>query len=309
MATTFGPLPVQSGPTLYTEAPQLQQQQAQQTTTGAPRAWLREDVLELVVEPLGLASVAAQVATFRTGLTGNALRVPMVTKDPSAAWVAEGEEIPLSEAELDEAEAPYRKVAGLSVVSRELASDTDPDAAQQIGEGLVRDIARKVDTAFFGSNATNAKAPAGLENVTGIVRAVEAATFTNLDLFVDARMRAAGLGSPITAFVMNSTEARTLATLKKNGSTNERLLNASPTEAGLLAVDGVPVLVSDAVPARVTWALPGARCTVAVREDVSVESDRSAFFTSDRVAIRAISRLAFAFSHPGAITRIERAAA
>lgn len=279
------------------------------TTAGAPRAWAHDDILDLVVAPLGQASVAARIANFRTGLTGSALRVPMVASDPSAAWVNEGEEIPLSEAELDETDAPYRKVAGLSVISRELASDTNPDAAEEIGMGLVRDIARKIDAAFFGSNVANPKAPAGLEDLTGVTRGMEAASFADLDMFVAARMRAAGLASPLSAFVMNSNEALTLANLKKNGSTNERLLTSDPNTGGELVIDGIPVLVSDSVPDRVTWALPGSRCTVAVREDVSVEADRSAFFTSDRVAIRAISRLAFAFSHPGAITRIERAAA
>lgn len=94
-----------------------------------PPARLPQDILELVVHPVGTGSIVAQVAAYRSGLTGNALRVPLVTADPSAAWVNEGEEIPLSEAELGEVETAYRKVAGLTVVSRELAKDSEPAAA------------------------------------------------------------------------------------------------------------------------------------------------------------------------------------
>lgn len=150
-----------------------------------------QDIFDLIVQPVGAESVAAQVSTYRTGLTGSALRVPLITADPSAAWVAEGEEIPLSEADLGEIEAPYRKLAGLSVISSELAADTDPNAAQEIGNGLVRDIARKLDAAFFGTNTGAANVqPAGLGTLTGVIVLDAPATLSNLDAFVAARFAA-----------------------------------------------------------------------------------------------------------------------
>ena len=76
-----------------------------------------------------------------------------------------------------------------------------------------------------------------------------------------------------------------------------------------MVLDGVPVLTSPAVADGTSWALPQNRVIVGVRKDASVEADRSAFFTSDRVAIRATMRVAFAFPHPAAIVKILRVAA
>ncbi|MEJ7742083.1 MAG: phage major capsid protein [Nocardioidaceae bacterium] len=68
-----------------------------------------------------------------------------MTADPTAAWVAEGDEIPISDPTLAELTVTPAKVAGLTIVSRELADDSDPAAAYVVGAGLARDIARRVD--------------------------------------------------------------------------------------------------------------------------------------------------------------------
>ena len=273
-------------------------------TTTTPRAWLPQDILELVVQPVGTGSIAAQVAAYRSGLTGNALRVPLVTADPSAAWVNEGEEIPLSEAQLGEIEAAYRKLAGLTVVSRELAEDSDPAAAEQIGEGLVRDLARKLDAAFFGSNALTPKAPAGLEDLTGVTAIDAPATLTTLDAFSAARFRAAVVGASLSAFVAHPDDAEDVANIKETSTSAKRLLQPDATAAGILQIDGIPMLTSPEVTPGTIWGIPVGRAVIGVRQDVDVRADTSAFFTSDRVAIRATLRAAFAFSHPAAVTRI-----
>ena len=72
-----------------------------------------------------------------------------MTDDPTAAWVAEGAEIPRSDADLDEIVVTPRKVAGPTIISRELAEDSTPAATQVVGDGLPMDIATKVDSAFF----------------------------------------------------------------------------------------------------------------------------------------------------------------
>ncbi|KLU10627.1 phage major capsid protein [Kocuria sp. SM24M-10] len=276
-------------------------------TSTAPRAWLPEDVLSLVVQPVGEESIAARAGAYRTGLTGNALRVPLVTADPTAAWVGEGEEIPVSQNELDEAEAAYRKLAGLSVVSTELADDTDPDAAQEIGRGLVRDIARKLDHALF--NDAGAKAPAGLATLAGVSSVAAPVELTNLDPYISAKFKAAAVGAQLAAFVLSPNDAEELALLKESSTSAKRLLTDNAAQPGAMVLDGVPVLTSPAVADGTSWALPQNRVIVGVRKDASVEADRSAFFTSDRVAIRATMRVAFAFPHPAAIVKILRVAA
>src|SRR5512134_921363 len=122
-----------------------------------------EQVGALVVQPVIAESVAAQVSTV-VQTRAHSYRIPVVATDPTAAWVAEGDEITPSDADLDEVTVTPPKVAGLTIVSRELADDSSPEAAQAVGQGLARDIARKIDAAYFGTVA--APAPAGLPSLT-----------------------------------------------------------------------------------------------------------------------------------------------
>jgi hypothetical protein len=56
---------------------------------------------------------------------------------------------------------------------------------------------------------------------------------------------------------------------------------------------GMLLLVSQYVAANTLWAVDGSRVWLVVRDDVTVEVDRSVFVTSDRVAVRATMRSAF----------------
>lgn len=274
------------------------------TTQRAAPVWTKSDILSLVVQPLERESVAARLGQFQTGLTGDALRVPLVTEDPSAQWVDEGEEIPLSQATLGEAEAHYRKLAGLTVVSRELAEDSHPSAVEEIGKGLVRDIARKLDTAMFSD--AGAKAPSGLATLEGVTELAAPETWANLDVFKQAKLRAAALGTTVAAFVVNTEDAEALLVLKETTTSNKDLIDSDGTS---FTIGGTPVIPSEHVAAGTAWAVPAGRVIVGLREEASVDVDNSAFFTSDRVAIRATMRVAFAFSHPKAVTKIVQAAA
>lgn len=271
-------------------------------TTNTARAWLPETIEELIIRPLQQESVAARVGLYKTGLTGHAFRVPIVAKDATASWVAEGEEIPVSQAELAEATAEFKKLAGLSIVSRELAEDSDPSAVDEIGRGLVRDLARKLDLALFTNAGANA--PTGLSSLEGYTQVEAPETLTSLDPFITARFRAAGVGAELAAYVMSPADAEELALLKESSTSAKRLLTESAGLPGSLAIDGIPVVTSPALTDGISWALPKAGVHVGIRQDATVDVDHSAFFTSDRVAIRASLRAAFAVSHPEAVVQI-----
>ncbi len=68
-----------------------------------------------------------------------------MTADPTASWVAEGAEITRSDPTLQELIVTPPKVAGLYIISRELADDSSSGAAQVVGDGLARDIARRIE--------------------------------------------------------------------------------------------------------------------------------------------------------------------
>lgn len=272
-------------------------------TTNTAAAWTPEDILSLVVQPVAQESIAARLGLYRPGLSGDTLRAPLVTEDPSASWVPEGAEIPLSESTLGEVEAAYKKLAGLSVISRELAEDSNPSAAQEIGNGLVRDIARKLDAAMFAGTAV-ANAPAGLGTLAGTTEIPAPIEWTNLDPFKTAKLRAASLGTSIAGFVVNDEDAAQLLVLKETTTSNRDLIESDGTA---FLISGTPVIPSPAVAAGTAWGLPSDRVIVGVRQDAGVAVDNSAFFTSDRVAIRATMRVAFAFTHPAAVMKIVQA--
>jgi HK97 family phage major capsid protein len=154
---------------------------ASTTTTGAS-ILTPEQVTELIVRPFSQASVATRVGTV-VPIDSHNLRVPVVSTDPSAAWTAEGAEIAVSDPTLTEVNVTPAKLAGLAVVSSELAADSSPAALQVVGDGIVRDLPTKTDQAFFASVTTNG--PAGLLSIAAT--AVDAGdTWANFD-FVEGR--------------------------------------------------------------------------------------------------------------------------
>ncbi len=126
-------------------------------TTGTAGPLLTpEQVESLLIKPVLAASVALNPLCSRVlRPTAPSVRLPAVTADPTAAWVAEGAEIPVSDLQTAEVDVVTKKVAGLSVVTSELAEDSSPEATAEVGRGLARDIARKVDAAFFGDGTAN----------------------------------------------------------------------------------------------------------------------------------------------------------
>lgn len=275
------------------------------TTAPQPKAWLPDDIGSLVIQPVQASSVAIQAAGSVTAAAHtDAYRVPIVAEDPTAAWVAEGEEIPASTATLGEVADTFHKLAGLTVISRELAEDSSPDVAQQVGAGLGRDIAHRLDSAFFGARGDNALAPKGLGDLTGTGTVTAGTKWTNSDPFIQAIYQAENEGATLNAFVANPADALALAQLKAATGSNLPLLGPDPTEATRRVLSGVPLLTSPAVAAGTVWGIPAGRVLVAIREDVLLARDESVYFTSDRIALRATMRVTFLHPHEKAIQKI-----
>lgn len=262
-----------------------------------------EDVGDLIVRPVARASVAFQVSTV-VQTASKEYRLPIVAADPSASFVAEGAEIPLTDQSIDELIVEPKKVAGLSVCSRELANDSSPEATQTIGDGLARDIAKKVDAAYFGN--TTANGPAGLRALSGVTEIDGTAGLGDLDIFAEALAESENVGGSITSFVASPTVALALAQLKQYSSagSNLPLLQPDPTQPTRRLIQGVPLVVSPAVGNDVIWAIPQPFSYVVLREDVEVVADSSAFFTSDRIGVRATMRVAWGFPHPASVVKI-----
>lgn len=271
------------------------------TSTSTVGALLPDDYARLVVQPALGASVFARVATTVT-TNATEYRIPIVAADPTAAWVAEGAEITPTDPTLQELVVTPAKVAGLTIISRELADDSNPAAAQVVGDGLARDIARRLDQAAFAGLAS--PAPAGLTTLSGVQTYVNANAFTTLDFAAQAISKAETVGAIVTAFVTSPATALALATIKQTTGSNQPVLGMDATAATSRNILGVPLYVSQYVAANTLWAIDASRMWLVVRNNATVEADRSVFFTSDRVAVKATMRAGFGFVHPQSIVKV-----
>jgi HK97 family phage major capsid protein len=262
----------------------------------------------LVIEPVSRESLAIQVTT-RIDTVAHTFRFPKITSDPSASWIGENEEITTSEAVADEVSVTPKKVAGLSIISNELANDTSPAAAGVIGDGLGRDIAGRVDAAFFGAApASTAVQPGGLENISDDVTTIAADPAAGLEAYIDALAAAEGFGVTLDYFVVNPATASALAKLKTGTGSNLPLFGVGATNGIQRDILGVPLRVSPHVLAGTAWGIPTSRIYTVLRSDVTVDVDKSVFFTKDQTAIRAVLRIGFGFVQPEAIVKINAAA-
>jgi len=264
---------------------------------------------QLIVEPVQAAALAMrpEVVTLIT-TASHTFHIPVVNTDAASAWVAEGAEIAPSDPAISELVVTPPKVAGLVVISSELANDSSPAAAEVVGNSLARSIAANIDAAFFGN--LSAPAPAGLGSLTNtsVSRIVAGTSPTNLDAFAQAIAAVEQDGATITAFVANPADALTIQTLKSASGANTPLLGIDATNGTARQVLGVPLLVSPKVAAGTIWGLAAQRGYTVMREDVQLVVDSSVYFTSDRVAVRATMRVGFGFPTPKAVAKIALAA-
>jgi HK97 family phage major capsid protein len=278
------------------------------STTNAAALLTPEQVQSLVVEPVTRQSIAFQVST-PVSTSSKTVRFPILTADPDSGWVAEGAEIGVDDAEFDELEVTPKKLAAITVISTELATDSTPEAQEVIGASLVRSLIAKIDTAYFGNTVANG--PSGLGSLTNRQLVLAGVSPTNTDAFLEAISLAETAGANVDAWVTDPATALLLAQLKKQTGSNEPLLSTDAASPTGRTIAGVPVFTSPYVPtspARRIWGIPKAKSFAVIRKDTTVDVDKSVFFTSDRIAVRAIARVAFAWPHQAALVEVRLAA-
>ena len=271
-------------------------------TTSANKAFLPDEAHNLIVKPVLANSVATQISEFAS-ISSTEYRIPIVSADPQAEWTAEGAEITPSDATLDELAVTPKKLAGLTIISRELAEDSSPSAAGAVGSGLARDISRKLDAAFFGSS-TDATVPEGLEDLVGFNAIDAGATYDSLDAVLQAIADAETAGAVLTSIVTDPATALTFAKLRETSNSIKTLLQPDPTLPTRRVIAGLPLLVSPYVTVGTVWGIPRDRVIVVMRDGTRLEVDRSVYFSSDRVGVKATMRVGFAFPHPEAVQKI-----
>lgn len=278
---------------------------ATHTTATAPRAILPDAVGDLLFEPLREQSVALTVSTVITpNQDSSSFRMPIVATNPAAAWVGEGGEITRDDGDLDEVATTYAKLAALTVMSRELLEDSTPEASNLIGVGIARDIAKKLDAAFFGSTA-GAPIPAGLGDLSGVTTTeVDGTAWTDVDAFSDALYLAASVGAKVTAWVANPATAQALSKIKDETGSVRPLLDTDPAAPLRRTIGGIPLFVSPGVEDDTVWGIPQDLSVIAVRQDMRIHIDQSRYFEYDSHAVRATMRVGWVFPHKAALQKI-----
>src|SRR5690606_39588088 len=110
--------------------------------------------------------------------------------------------------------------------------------------------------------------------------------WTNVDPFVEAVSKLEDVGATASVFVANPADALALAKIKETSGSNRPLLQPDPTQPTRRMIHGVPLLTSPYVTEGIVWGWDSSRVMTALREDTRVDIDKSAYFTSDRLAIQ-----------------------
>lgn len=265
--------------------------------TDQAQSWLPEDfgaMLDLAVQAKSIAAQAATVFSTDKQKVG----FPLWVADPAVGWYSELDEITAADGDTDEVVVTPSKTAGLTLLSNELADDSDPAIADQVAAALANQIAQAVDTAFFAD--TTAKANNGLLSLLTAAVVDPGAALSNLDPFVSARYAAEAHSAKVSAWLMAPSTAEALSKLKTASGSNQPLLQF--VEDGI-TVAGLPVLTSTHVDAdTVAWGIDKTQVQYVLRKGTTVERFDS--ITNDGLYLRAISRVGFGFLNPAGVVRL-----
>ena len=246
-------------------------------------AELAQKVVADTLEALGPASAAAEL--FRQGLSLAATRAAIVSVPGFAApdssntsmFVAEGEPIPVFQANAKPAELGPHKVAGICVLTREMLESSN--AEKLIGDVMIRSVGRAVDEVLFDANPGDAARPRGLrygvsastpssategseafaQDVGTLASAVSAVAGNSPIVYIaspgraiNMRMRMAGSGVMVLASnaVINDLLAVATAALVSSVGSDPDIESAKATT---LHMDSAPQPIGSAAPARSLW--------------------------------------------------------
>ena len=260
-----------------------------------------EQVAALITLPTVNASAAGAVADI-VNITAPSLRVPLLTELPTAQVIPEGAEYPLSTTSFGEVQVTPPKIGVADVLTRELADDSAPEAQRIFAAALAAALAVRVDAGFIGTDPV-AGMP-GLEQIAAT--AVSAGTaWSSLDPLIDGLSVAETAGTHITTWLMNPADRLAFRKIKVSVGSVQTLLSPDATSASIDGILGIPVITNPAVPAGTIYGIPRDRMMLVVRDAAEVATDKSIYFLSDRIAVKASVRIGWLCTDPKAVARIK----
>jgi HK97 family phage major capsid protein len=279
-----------------------------------------DDLLGQVWDRLAASSVLLSSGVRVVETDRDVLRIPRLTADAAANWVAEGGTISPADPTIDELAATPRKIAALTVASNELIDDSDPSVLDVLTANHLRSLALKFDLGALEGSGTPPEIR-GLKNVAGIgtvSMGTNGATPSNLDPWADAIGALGEANAEAGAIVMHPRTWKGLSKLKEQTSGNNKPLLQESTGSGgqgiARSIYGLPVFLTSQLSVTETQGTSNdasssyvydlSQVVVVRRREARVEVDRSRLFNSDQSEVRTVARLDVVVPNPAAVVRI-----
>lgn len=216
------------------------------------------------------------------------IKVPRQTAGSSASWVGEGAPKPVSELAFDQITLGMTKLAGIVVITDELARASSPSAEAIVRQDLIATIVQTMDRDFVDpSNAgtTNVKPASIINGVTPVTASGTDADAVRADVKgLFAKFIAANLSLEGAVWIMPATQALALSMVTNPLGQPE--FNGITAQGGTFF--GLPVILSENVPANAGSGSPvtgaGARIILAKASEILVADDGQTMLDVSREA-------------------------
>jgi HK97 family phage major capsid protein len=121
-----------------------------------------------VIDRLRAAAVTQLLGAQTVGMTSKTLKIPRLTGDPTVSWLNEGASVTASDAQMDSVTLTAQRLTGLTLVSQELAEDSDPAAVGDVlAMSFGRALGTEIDRVSLKGSGTSPE-PRGIRNQTGV---------------------------------------------------------------------------------------------------------------------------------------------
>ena len=269
------------------------------TTAGwAPEVTRTGRVAEFAYRPVQITDLIPTTTTGQAAIQ----YMEETTFTNAAAETAEGGTYPESALALTERTETVRKITTWLPVTDEQLED-EPQVRGYVNNRLPLFLQLRLDSQIANGNGT-APNLRGLLNVVG-VQTQAAGADTTPDAIYKAltKIRVTGRATP-GAVIVHPTNWQTVRLMK---TTDGQYIWGHPSEAGPERIWGLPIAISDVVPAGTAIAADFAAHTeLAIRRgiDVQISNSHGTFFVEGKQAIRADMRCALVVYRPTAICTV-----
>ncbi|MGF7163140.1 hypothetical protein FHS85_004798 [Rhodoligotrophos appendicifer] len=232
---------------------------------------------------------------------------------PTAApWVGEGEPIPVvTRAVTSVTVGPARKIALISVITRELARRADGEAV--VTQLLREDVAAGLDAGYFSTAAGSASAHAGLLNGVSPLTATSGGDYIAMQADLAALAAAvAANGSGQVVFIVSPTNAAILPIKVPDIASGITVLPSSAvSDTRVIAVDPISILhFTDPEPEidiskHATVHMSNVPLEIVSDTGPTIADPVRSTFQTDALAIRLLADIAFSKRRSGAVAYMD----